>query len=99
MIDNKIVGKYWLCRNESGSLWLVQGRKPVSDNDGGYIARYNKDSMHWLELTDDEDYSVKDGVKVRSTDYAELDFPSITYEDGPLEIEIGRSGKVYYYED
>lgn len=97
MIDDKIVGKYWLCCNESGSLWLVQGGKP-RQSEGVYFANYESESMHWLELTDKDDYSKKDGVIVKSTDYEGLNFPSITYEDGPLEIEICKSGKVYWYE-
>lgn len=97
MVDDKIVGKYWLCRNESGSLWLVQGGKPTQE-DGAYRANYEDGSMRWLELTDKDDYSKKDGVEVKSTDYEGLNFPSITYEDGAIEIEICKSGKVYWYE-
>lgn len=97
MVDDKIVGKYWLCRNKSGSLWLVQGGKPTQEN-GTYRSNCKMGSMPWLELTEKDDWSLKDGVKVKSTDYEELDFPSITYEDGALEIEICKSGKVYWYE-
>lgn len=97
MVDDKIVGKYWLCRNDDKSLWLVQGRKP-EQHDGLYRANYEENSMHWLELTDKTDYSKKDGEIVRSTDYEGLNFPSITYSDGPIEIEICKSGNVYWYE-
>ncbi len=97
MVEDKIVGRYWLCRNESGSLWLVQGRKPIQDG-GGYMADYDIGSMPWLELTNEYDCSIKDEVEVKSSDYAGLNFPSITYEDGAIEIEICKSGKVYWYE-
>lgn len=97
MVDDKITGRYWLCRNNDGSLWLVQGGKPEQSL-GMYRANYEEDSMRWLELTDKTDCSRKDGEIVHSTDYEGLDFPSITYSDGPIEIEICKSGKVYWYE-
>lgn len=97
MVDDKIVGRYWLCRNEDKTLWLVQGRKP-EQRLGFYKANFEKDSMHWLELTNKDARGRKDGELVKSTDYEGLNFPSITYEDGAIEIEICKSGKVYWYE-
>ena len=98
MVDDKIVGRYWLCRNDDETLWLVQGGKPEQVS-GMYRANYkDENSMRWLELTDKDDSSKKDGELVHSTDYEGLNFPSITYSDGPIEIEICKSGKVYWYE-
>lgn len=101
MVDDKIVDKYWLCCNKDGSIWLTQGRKPVpSDIVGGTWRRINKtyDDMGWLVLNKGHDFITKKGEKISSDDFAGINFPKITYEDGPIEIEICKSGKVYWYE-
>ena len=101
MVDDKIVDKYCLCCNEDGSIWLTQGRKPVpSDGAKGAWKRIPKtyDDMGWLVLNRNSITAMKRGEKISSEDFANISFPKVTYEDGPIEIEICKSGKVYWYE-
>lgn len=54
--------------------------------------------MGWLVINKGHDFITKKGEKISSDDFAGINFPKITYEDGPIEIEICKSGKVYWYE-
>lgn len=101
MVDDKIVDKYWLCCDKDRSIWLTQGRKLVpSDLIEGSWRKINKtyDDMGWLVLNRDNDSTSKKGEIISSEDFANINFPKVTYEDGPIEIEIFKSGKVYWYE-
>lgn len=101
MVDDKIVDKYWLCCNKDGSIWLTQGRKPVPSDieDGIWRRRQNTyDDMGWLVLNKGCCSTIKKGEKISSEDFVNINFPKVTYEDGPIEIEICKSGKVYWYE-
>ena len=101
MVDDKIVDKYWLCCNEDGSIWLTQGRKPVpSESTEGVWRRISKtcDDMGWLVLNRGNYPTSKKGEVISPEDFANISFPKVTYEDGPIEIEICKSGKVYWYE-
>lgn len=102
MVDDKIVDKYWLCCNKDGSIWLTQGRKPVPSDlimDGTW-RRIHKtyDDMGWLVLNRGNYHTRKKGEIISTEDFANISFPKVTYEDGPIEIEICKSGKVYWYE-
>lgn len=101
MVDDKIVGRYWLCRDEFNHLWLVQGNKPENLGGGTFKAYYtNNSDMRWLDITnskEDNDFSNKDGVTVYTTDFENLNYPDIK-ETEIVEIEICKSGKVYWYE-
>lgn len=101
MLEDKICGTYWLCMNEDGSLWLVQHEEiPFKNEDGGYSHGGNA-SMNWVEIgQDSEDYTYKGDDRLYSRDFDCIlpKLPKITYEDGPIEIEICKSGRVYYYE-
>ena len=54
--------------------------------------------MGWLVLNRNSITAMKRGEKISSEDFANINFPKVTYEDGPIEIEICKSGKVYRYE-
>lgn len=96
MVRDEVCGTWWYCVNENGSRWLVDGDKPRRSG-GGYMAVHSKYS--WLPL-DTTDRSIhKDGVKISGEDFANVKFPDRTYEDGPLEIEIVKSGNVYWYDN
>lgn len=101
-MKNEICGTYWLCRNVDGSLWLTQGDKPTKV-DGGFRYNHTKDTeLGWLglynkDMTKAEDWSIKDGMKIRSSDYHHLKFPKVS-EGECIEIEIGKSGRVYTYD-
>lgn len=101
MINDIICGTYWLVRNENGSLWLVQDKQaPTKTGRGSYI-QHNSATMYWLQITEGaNDWSYKEGdIRVTSKDFEPIlsKLPEVTYEGGPIEIEICKSGRVYYY--
>ena len=102
MVDDKIVGRYWLCHGEDEKLWLVQGSKPDDLGEGSFKANYLNDSdMTWLDITNskvDNDYAIKNGERVYTTDFEHLNYPDIGPGNEIIEIEICKSGKVYWYE-
>lgn len=100
-MKSEICGTYWLCRN-NGELWLTQGDRPTKVGGGfrynhtrgtelGWLYLYNKDG------NEVEDWSMKDGKKIYSADYYHLKFPKVP-EGECIEIEIGKSGRVYTYD-
>ena len=95
MVEDKILGTYWYCVNKDGSRWLVDGNKP-SKSGGGYLA--SGSSMLWLDVSSYYGKSRRNGVEIRSSDFKDVKFPDRTFEDGPLEIEIVKSGNVYWYD-
>lgn len=102
MVDDKIVGRYWLCGN-SKRRWLVQGNKPTHLGDDSFRADYSsKKDMRRLNISEGEYYcedsTVKDGQTLSGSDFDGLDFPKLTEEGEIIEIEICKSGKVYWYE-
>lgn len=96
MIREDLIGKYWLCGNSKGK-WLVQGNKPRHFM-GGYEADFRDDNdMRWLSLTCGS-RTWKGEVAVKDSDFEGLNFPELSPENDILEIEICKSGKVYWYE-
>ena len=101
-MKNDICGTYWLCRNDSGNIWLTQGNRPTKTT-GGFQYNHTKDTeLGWLQLynkdgDEEEDWSYKDGNKVKSSDYHHLKFPEVPKGEC-IEIEIGKSGRVYTYD-
>lgn len=98
MLDDKVCGTYWYCVKRNGTRWLTTGEKPRMEN-----GHHKKDlkGMNWLCLDDVGFYSEsinQNGYRLTSKELNGLSFPNITYEDGPLEIEIVKSGKVYWYD-
>ena len=96
MLDDKICGTYWLVANSDGRRYITNGNKPIRGSSGGWIGVNN--TMQWLCL-DIEDHTFKNKVKLTTEDFKSAKIPEITYEDGPLEIEIVKSGKVYWYDN
>lgn len=95
MVKDELCGTYWYCVNRNGSKWLVDGSKPIRSG-GGYCSREN--NMTWLNIDNPCGRSYKNGIEIHSSDFKEVKFPDRTYEDGPLEIEIVKSGNVYWYD-
>ena len=95
MVEDKILGTYWYCVNKNGSKWLIDGDKPAKSGDG-YLG--NNNTMFWLEVSSGYGRSHRNGVELRSFNFKDVKFPNRTYEDGPLEIEIVKSGNVYWYD-
>ena len=88
MVKDEACGTWWYCVNRDGSRWLVDGDKPIKNSTEGYTSRNSE--LGWISL----DYPTYGGI-----DFKEVKFPNRTYEDGPLEIEIVKSGNVYWYDD
>lgn len=109
MLNENICGTYWAIRlNGSGQipknevertyLWLVQGDKPTKSQIS-YIANYTDrtNDMLWLRL-ESGSFTFKGSDQISADDFLGLKFPDVLVEDGPVQIEICKSGKVYYYE-
>lgn len=96
MVRDEACGTWWYCVNGDGSRWLVDGDKPAKSLTGHYTFRNSK--WGWISL-DNERFGKKDGVELKEIDFKGVEFPERTYEDGPLEIEIVKSGNVYWYDD
>lgn len=97
MVDDKIVGRYWLIRDEDG-LYLTQGDVPthISPTLGWERNPKQKSDMGWLNLNR-SDRASKDGEVILSEEFKGLKFPEIE-SNKPVEIEICKSGRVYWYE-
>lgn len=96
MVRDEVCGTWWYCVNKNGSRWLVDGDKPRRSG-GGYMSVHSK--YRWLPLDKTDVFIYIDGVKISGEDFANVKFPERTYEDGPLEIEIVKSGNVYWYDN
>lgn len=96
MVKDEACGTWWYCVNRNGSRWLVDGDKPTKVFNGSYS--FHNSECGWISL-DDYISGRKNGAKLKGIDFEEVKFPDRTYEDGPLEIEIVKSGNVYWYDD
>lgn len=101
----EIAGTYWLCRNQDNTLWVTQGNKPERAIMGSYkrCPTGKIKEMYWLRVEDEDGNRVCNYIAGGYCPFTEenvksLKFPKVTWEDGPLEIEITKSGKVYWYE-
>lgn len=99
----EIAGTYWLCRNKDNTLWLTQGNKPLKMFDFYSRNPDKQDDMNWLQIGDEEGNIICRSLCLINKPFnkeliKELKLPKVTWEDGPLEIEITKSGKVYWYE-
>ena len=98
MLEDRVCGTYWYCVNADGSKWLTNGGKPKKTANGCYILQ--RSPMGWLCLDREKDYTTSVGIeRIYTKDFEGVKFPERTYEDGPLEIEIVKSGNVYWYDD
>lgn len=104
MFKEELAGTYWYCVNDDGSTWLVKcNSKPTKSESGGWKFKSGDNSMGWLEIYNEEgelsdDWATLEKTRVESKDFKDINFPERTYADGPLELEITKSGKVYWYD-
>lgn len=92
-----LAGTYWLVANKDGSRTICKGKKPRKMGIFGWLI--DGPEMGWISL-DDDIHTIakcKDKIVVKN-DFQDLVFPKISYEESPMEIEIGKSGRVYTYE-
>ena len=100
MIDEKICGTYWLVAMPDGTKYITTGEKPVKMN---LNWSRSKGSIPWIpvECKDPLILSLHKMFKAKELtllDFKGLKFPDITFDNEPIEIEIGKSGRVYTYE-
>lgn len=100
-MNEKICGTYWLVKIKDGSKFLTQGKKPKGDGDCWLKPVGNTPWLcvegnfaKWRSRTISR---TLDGTPVESSDYKDINFPD-TEGFEPIEIEIGKSGRVYTYE-
>lgn len=92
-----LAGTYWLVADKDGGRAICQGRKPKKIGEFGWMVE-NPD-MGWITLDSEIHVRAKRGDKILSkSDFDGLTFPKISYEESPIEIEVGKSGRVYTYE-
>ena len=89
-----LAGTYWLVANGDGSRAICKGKKPKEIGKSAWVIE--RPEMGWITLDNDIHVRAKYRDKIiNKSDFQGLVFPKISYEESPMEIEIGRSGRVY----
>ena len=92
-----LAGTYWLVANGDGSRSICKGKKPKEIVKSASLVE--SPEMGWISLDTDMHRRAKYRDKIiNKSDFQGLVFPKISYEESPIEIEIGKSGRVYTYE-
>ena len=97
--NEKICGTYWIvCAGDD--KYLVQGERPKKTERGWFR---QPGSTNWIcvtRTTSTFNFSENrnSGAAVKSSDYSKVDFSDIECSEKAVEIERGKSGKVYTYE-
>lgn len=92
-----LAGTYWLVANGDDSRAICKGKKPKRIEKFGWVIECPE--MGWITLDNDVHVRAKYRDKIiDKSDFQGLVFPKISYEESPVEVEIGKSGKVYTYE-
>ena len=98
-MEDRIIGTWWLVATSSGKRYITKAKEVISVN-GGFM--HSPDQMlGWVGLDDDTQGTLitKEGHKKVKPEYFKgLNFPEVTNETSPIEIEIGKSGRVYTYD-
>lgn len=94
-----IIGTWWLIKTREGKRYLARASKVENTTCG---VKHSGDKMKgWVGLDDNlrGRLITKEGdVVVARKDFEGINFPEMTDEYSPVEIEIGKSGRVYTYE-
>lgn len=98
-MEDQIIGTWWLVALKNGRRYLTKASKVTSVGEDfvhspgqmkGWVGL--DDNTHGLLIT-------KEGNKKVKREYFKgLNFPEVTNETSPIEIEIGKSGRVYTYD-
>lgn len=98
-MEDRIIGTWWLIATSSGKRYITKAKEVISVN-GGF--RHSPGQMKgWVGLDDNTQgvLITKEGNKKVKPEYFKgLNFPEVTYETSPIEIEIGKSGRIYTYD-
>lgn len=99
-MEDRIIGTWWLVALKNGNRYLTKASK-VTRRIGGSFTHSPDQMMGWVGLDDDVQGTLitKEGDKKVKPEYFKgLNFPEVTNETSPIEIEIGKSGRVYTYD-
>ena len=98
-MDDRIIGTWWLVALKNGKRYLTKASKIIKV---GSSFIHSPDQMKgWVGLDDDTQGALiteEGDKKVKPEYFKGLNFPEVTDETGPIEIEIGKSGRVYTYD-
>ena len=98
-MDDRIIGTWWLVALKNGNRYLTKANKVTSINIG--LDHSPEQMRGWVGLDDGLQglLFTKEGTKqVKSEYFKGLNFPEVTNETSPIEIEIGKSGRIYTYD-
>lgn len=94
-MEDRIIGTWWLVATTKGNRYIGRADKVIKDK-RGFLLTGNKECP-WIGL-DDNRAGILNGEKVNKDSFKHINFPEVTYETSPIEIEIGKSGRVYTYD-
>lgn len=100
-MDDRIIGTWWLVALKNGNRYLTKANKVTIVEDQGGFKHPPGQMTGWVGLDDDTQgvLITKEGNKRIKPEYFKgLNFPEVTYETSPIEIEIGKSGRIYTYD-
>lgn len=98
-MEDLIIGTWWLVALKNGKRYLTKASKVFRM--GGSFSHSPGQMKGWVGLDDDLQgtLTTKEGDKrVKPEYFTGLNFPEVTNETSPIEIEIGKSGRVYTYD-
>lgn len=91
-----LAGTYWLVANGDGTRAICRGGTIKRIGEGWLV---ESPEMGWISLdTDMHRRTIYRDKVIIKKDFQGLVFPKISYEESPMEIEIGKFGRVYTYE-
>ena len=99
-MDDRIIGTWWLVALKNGNRYLTKANKVTRRASGGF-AHSPGQMKGWVGLDDSTQgvlITEEGDKKVKPEDFKGLNFPEVTYETSPIEIEIGKSGRIYTYD-
>ena len=100
-MEDRIIGTWWLVALKSGKKYLTKASEVTILGDHEGFVHSPGQMKGWVGLDDDTQWALitKEGDKKVKPEYFKgLNFPEVTNETSPIEIEIGKSGRVYTYD-
>lgn len=100
-MEDRIIGTWWLVALKSGKRYLTKANEVTILGDHEDFIHSPGQMKGWVGLDDDTQGALitKEGDKKVKPEYFKgLNFPEVTNETSPIEIEIGKSGRVYTYD-
>ena len=98
-MEDIIIGTWWLVALKDGKRYLTKASKVTRM--GGSFGHSPGQMKGWVGLDDGLQGALiteEGDKKVKPEYFKGLNFPEVTNETSPIEIEIGKSGRVYTYD-